>query len=591
MNPQTYGSKLSSDLQASASTALSAVNQAGQSAAERTTDPPGGILGAMARWPKLTLCLLTLASLLPFSGKAIHIDDPLFLWTAQHITQHPLDPYGFTAFWWNRPTPMWHVQQNPPLAAYYLAVIGSIAGWSERALHLGFLLPAMVVVLGTYRLARRFTRRAFLAAAATLAAPGFLISATTLMCDVSMLALWMLALVFWIEGLDEPVKPIYLALSSFLIGTCALTKYFGVSLIPLLFVYSWFRQRSLRRWIAYLAIPLLMLGGYELYTAHLYGHGHIAEAASYQSTVRQQEGRSGRALVGLAFLGGCALPALTFIPFLWSRRQILWLATASGLLALFFWSGWIDLGSVYQYETWLHANRPWIAMQLFFYVAGGLSILALTIVDYWEKRDTVSLVLILWIFGTLLFALVLNWTVNARSLLPMVPAAAILIARRLDALNKATTTWHCALVIPLVISGAISLWVAAADMAIANTARTAANYIHEKTRDDFSRPWFQGRWGFEYYMESFGARPLEPEAQDCKFGDLVIIPKYNTSLFKFPLKTTKAEIVDFEVHTWAATMNPDAGAGFYFSGWGPLPFVFGPVPAQRYLMARVLQAP
>jgi hypothetical protein len=92
-------------------------------------------------------------------------------------------------------------------------------------------------------------------------------------------------------------------------------------------------------------------------------------------------------------------------------------------------------------------------------------------------------------------------------------------------------------------------------------------------------------------MESFGARPLEPEAQECKFGDLVVIPKYNTSLFKFPLKTTKAEIFDFDVHTWVATMNPDVGAGFYFSGWGPLPFVFGPVPSQRYLMARVLQGP
>jgi hypothetical protein len=38
------------------------------------------------------------------------------------------------------------VMQNPPLAAYYSAAVGYIAGWSEHALHLAFRLPALVVV-------------------------------------------------------------------------------------------------------------------------------------------------------------------------------------------------------------------------------------------------------------------------------------------------------------------------------------------------------------------------------------------------------------------------------------------------------------
>jgi len=90
-------------------------------------------------------------------------------------------------------------------------------------------------------------------------------------------------------------------------------------------------------------------------------------------------------------------------------------------------------------------------------------------------------------------------------------------------------------------------------------------------------------------MESFGARPVEPDAGECRLGDLIVIPKYNTALFKFPLQTTRANIVDYDVRTWITPMNQDVGAGFYFSGWGPLPFVLGPVPPQRYLMARVLQ--
>lgn len=558
----------------------------------RNSTAPGraGRFPSAGPWAQLTLVLLTVLCLLPFSGKAFHIDDPIFIWTAQHVIHHPLDPYGFTATWWSRATPMWYIQQNPPLAAYYMAVVGSIAGWSERALHLGFILPAIVVVLGTYRLALRFTDNAFLAAAATLVAPGFLVSATGLMCDVSMLALWMMAVLLWVEGLDDHAKPAYLLVSGVLIAICALTKYFGVSLIPLLFVYSWFRRRSLGGWIVYLAVPAAILGAYELYTYHLYGAGLISLAVLHKSYVRESETASGRALVGLAFAGGCALPALTFAPMLWSRRQVFLGGAVSALFAIAFLKGWVDLGSVYQYEKWIQAHRGWISEQMFFYVAGAVSIIALAVLDFWKHRDAGSLLLALWVFGTMFFAIVVNWDVNARSMLPMIPAVAILIARRIKR-TVSSGRWQPAYVVPVVVCGAISLWIAAGDMALANSARAAANYIHEKTQGESNTVWFEGRWGFEYYMQQFGAHPVEPDADECRFGDLVVIPKYNTALFKFPLKTTQAEIVDFDIHTWVTPMNPDAGAGFYFSGWGALPFVFGPVPPQRYLMARVLQNP
>jgi hypothetical protein len=557
----------------------------------KTNVQPSGVLGLGSRWPQLTLAVLTVACLLPFSGKAFHIDDPIFIWTAQQIVKHPLNPYGFTALWWNVPTPMWQIQQNPPLAAYYMALVGSIAGWSEHALHIGFLLPAVMVVLGTYRLARRFTRKPFLAAVVTVVAPAFLVSATGLMCDVAMLAVWMVALLLWVEGLDEPSKPLYLASSGVLIAACTLTKYFGVSLIPLLFIYSLMRQRKVKSWIAYLFIPIAILAAYEFYTRALYGYGLIGQAVLHSSYVRELEGHSGRALVGLVFAGGCALPALTFIAFLWSRKQIFWGAVVSAFLSLSFFKRWIDLGTVYQYENWLHQHLLSISLQLFFYAAAGISVLTLAVLDWWKKRDAASLLLLLWVLGTMFFAVIVNWTVNARSMLPMVPAVAILIARRLDerAVSYRSRGWIM-LTIPLVLSGIVSLSVAQGDAAMAETARTAANFMRDKTRGGSGATWFEGRWGFEYYMLQMGAQPLIKGAADAKFGDLAVIPKYNTSVFTFAGKTTGEQVVDFDVHSWVAAMNPDAGAGFYFSGWGPLPFVFGPLPAQRYFMARIVRA-
>src|SRR5580692_4017691 len=210
----------------------------------------------------ILLAVAVLTCLAPFSGKAFNIDDTLFVYEARQIAQHPLDPFGFKVNWFLDAVPMAYETKNPPLAAYYIAAAASGVGWSERALHFAFLLPALAVVLGTCRLARRLTDSPLLAAVATLLTPAFLVSANSVMCDTLMLALWLWAIIFWIEGL-QPEKPRYLAVSVLLITLCALTKYFGIALIPLLAVYSLARVRRLGSWAWYLLLPILALTGYQ----------------------------------------------------------------------------------------------------------------------------------------------------------------------------------------------------------------------------------------------------------------------------------------------------------------------------------------
>ena len=112
----------------------------------------------------LLLAASTILCLVPFSGRAFHTDDTLFVWAAQYIAKHPFNPYGFQLIWDFTQVRMSELTQNPPLASYYMALAGSVVGWSERALHLVFLLPTLALVLGTYRLAQKFTRSPLLAA-------------------------------------------------------------------------------------------------------------------------------------------------------------------------------------------------------------------------------------------------------------------------------------------------------------------------------------------------------------------------------------------------------------------------------------------
>ena len=134
--------------------------------------------------------VVVIAALVPFLNKAFHIDDPLFLWMAQQISQHPTDPYGFSVNWYVSAKPMFSIMQNPPLNAYYIALAAKFFGWSELALHGAFLVPAVAAVLGTFFLAQRLSASPLLGALLVLFTPVFLVSATTVMCDVWLLALW-----------------------------------------------------------------------------------------------------------------------------------------------------------------------------------------------------------------------------------------------------------------------------------------------------------------------------------------------------------------------------------------------------------------
>ena len=150
-------------------------------------------------------------------------------------------------------------------------------------------------------------------------------------------------------------------------------------------------------------------------------------------------------------------------------------------------------------------------------------------------------------------------------ILPLIPAAAILIVRRLEASERTFKLQRAKLVLPLLTSGALSLAVAWADADLANSARTATTLIHERAQAKGRRVWFQGHWGFQSYMEAAGGRPLDFGAQELGPGDLVVIPENNNNTL--PLKpelVVSQEEIQVPAHPWLTTMQRKLGAGFYF---------------------------
>ena len=493
--------------------------------------------------------IVVITALAPFLNKAFHIDDPLFLWMAQQIAHHPGDPYGFAVNWYVSNQPMFSIMQNPPLCSYYIALIASFLGWSEPAMHGAFLVPAIAAVLGTFFLARRLCNSPLLAALLLLFTPVFLVSATGVMCDVWLLALWVWSIECWIHGLARNSFWLFL-LAAILAATAALTKYFGVALVPLLAAYTLVRERGLTHRLLYLLVPVVVISSYQLITKAKYGQALFSAAMlfSWKETARPERHFFQQLCIGLSFAGGCLVPISFYAPFLKLRQRLgeagsfaaesgkmpdfrilLPVITMFTVLVPLMYFGMA--GAV----TSKSALVP-VAIERALFITTGTGILALALADIVQRKTADSLLLALWVLGTFLFAAMMNWSITSRTFLPMAPAVVILlIGVKTIAAPPGAKVVSCKLVAAttnytILPSALVSLLITIGDYKLANTARQAASKFQERFQNQSGNVWFEGHWGFQYYMQQWNAKPLDAKQGGLVSGDVLIVPINNTNV-------------------------------------------------------------
>jgi len=307
-----------------------------------------------------------------------------------------------------------------------------------------------------------------------------------------------------------------------------------------------------------------------------YGQDLTSHLVGYVTSPPEQGRRvSERGLFALLFTGGCMANGLFYAPLAWSRRALICAAALLTLGTLLF----LGMSDVAASAPVGGATEPSLAfiVQGTLFAAGGVSVLALCICELWKERDATAVLLAFWVGGTLAFAGFVNWTVNGRSILPMLPAAAILVVRQITrhSHGRAEGRSERALMWPLIPGLALALIVAHADLQLAAAAKAAAGEITARHLRDDRTVWFQGHWGFQYYMEEAGAKSFDFERLGAEPGDVMVIPRNNTNVFGMPADVVSLiEEVSVPVSACATTMC-GRRAGFYSSIWGPLPYVFG----------------
>ena len=538
------------------------------------------------RFPILIPIVVVVVLLAPFLRRAFGMDDPLFIWPALQILKHPLDPYGFTANWeFLSACPFYAQTQSPPLNSYFIAGVIRLIGLSELRLHLAFLLPAIGVASGTFLLARRFCARPVGAALAGILTPAFLVSGSTVMCDMLMLAFWVWAVVFWLKGMDEK-RPWMLVLSGVLITLSALTKFYGIVLIPLMIAHFLLSKRKPGWGILYFLIPVLALVAYQYWTKSLYGKGllmgTIGFAGKFQSVPAVVI--IPKMVVGLSFTGGCIASMIFLGPLLWTRKQLAGWLGLGAIVALLFAIPGIP-GSGMGCRIILTGHDRWIlALHMGAFVAAGASLLTLAAKDLAATRDADSALLFLWTAGAFVFATVFNWTVNGRAILAMAPVAGILMMRQIERRGSEKPSASPSFALPWVLSALLALTVARADYQFVNSERDVAFAIHQLPTEGTT--WFAGHWGFQYYMERLGAKPYDENSTIYRLGDLLVIPA-NNACWGEPPAGTSGTTGEFPGPRWLSTMNRSRQTAFHASMWGPIPYGFGLTAPEIYYLVPV----
>jgi len=335
-------------------------------------------------------------------------------------------------------------------------------------------------------------------------------------------------------------------------------------------------------------IPLVVMIGFEYYTRMLYGKGLFLEAFVYANdrTPKEISDYFDNTLIGLSFLGGCFPVALLLMPLTGGRLlRLSALIFCVGILALIFFQGNIG-GHAFSSDGVFDTS---LIIQFCAFSLAGICLVMACLKEISRGLNHDSAFLLLWFFGVFVFVCYLNWTINARSFILLVPVVGILLSRRLEewGINQRNSKTIISYAL-IGVAGLVAVVTVQADYVWANTARLAAKNVTSKY-NSLGGVWFQGHWGFQFYMERLGAHPVDFRRDKIRPGDFMVIPINNTNLAQPDNRFDLVEIMDISHDSFVATMSSDANAGFYASIWGATPYSGKKPSKERYLVYRKIK--
>jgi hypothetical protein len=507
--------------------------QAAKTASASPAAPRRTSWGRRRAWLLAPALLLTLLNL----PKPLTVDDAAYYYFARHIADDPLHPYDFQIFWYEWPQPA-NTVLAPPVLPYWWSLGLQLFGERPWLWKLWLLPFSVLFVHGLHALYRRFAHGMERPLVwLTVLSPLFLPS-LNLMLDVPALALGLTALALFFRACGR--RSLHLAiLAGFVAGLAMETKYTALLVPAVMLLYAiWFGR--LRLGVTAAGFAAALFAGCEGLLFLQHGQSHFAAALEQgrQTLASWIDEKANAAQALLPMLGGVT-PALTLVGLtaLGCRRTLL--AVVGGIFALgYLLIAGIDLEFVrLSQTTWV-----WRPVEQGVFYASGLAlagtILAITwklcfaqLSDRTTALEGLARFLAVWLVLELIAYFALTPFPAARRVMGLFVISTLLVGRL--AAQTCTSPERLGLVRAIVLGGAaLGLLFYGVDLTDAfaqkRAPEAAAQYIAEQIDGDRSTDptiWYVGHWGFQFYAERLGMKPVVPDLSVLRSGDWLVVPE------------------------------------------------------------------
>lgn len=520
----------------------------------------------MKTWiPCAVLSALAILSVAPFAARAVYLDEHLYLHIAETAVNKnwmfPLDtPWIFFGIHGANLALVTH----PPAGSYFLALMLRFWGhFDETYFRLAWGIFPVIAVLSFYRLARHFTASPLLVSLLFAASPAFFVLSPTLMMDLPMLAFFLLGLGFYLDCLQGRAR---LLPASVCFILSAGTGYSALIPIGCLFIWAIAQRRPKQELFAISAAPAAVLVWSAAMRIHF---GEIPEIKLAQYFLTHSSSLQDL-LPTFSFLGGVSLVpwgffALVDVP----KKRWVAVSSLSAAIILSVFHAWPSL-----------LSRLWFILL----ASSGVGLLIAFALKY-PQRDSSDRsfgrgILFIWLPATLLFFMLAGEMVNARYILHSLPPLFLVAFSRVHRTAAIST-----LAATLLLSSILSI----EDYRFVNSYREWVTKVIIPLQQQGFRIWSATESGLRFYLEQRGIQTLDNTDIRPRGGDLIVRQAsfhYGLSKDLEPLLISIAEkdlMEPFPIRTFARA----AGAGFYDSHFGIVPFSFSHVPLDHLELAQV----
>src|SRR5262245_10605027 len=245
------------------------------------------------------LAAIVLAGIIPFSSRAVYLDEHIFLHVAQSVRTNWLFPQDTSWVFFGTRTANLAAHTHPPVGEYYLALLYSLFGqFREVPFRIAFSIFPIAAVLSFYNLARRFTPHPFLVALIFVANAAFYVYSSTLMMDIPMLAFLLVGFALYFGHVQGRRGFLVLAAVCFILAVG--TGYTALVPLTCLFFVQIIARRPRKETLAVCAAPAALAVWLTAMTIH-FGGFPLVQTVKYYAT----NGSMLRNVLSiLSFLGG-----------------------------------------------------------------------------------------------------------------------------------------------------------------------------------------------------------------------------------------------------------------------------------------------